>query len=58
MKKVPKGLRVYIVSRRGRDIDRWETTTADLEKATAEAIDLLGLPPDVVLRREKRGERT
>lgn len=45
----------YNIERAGRIIDTYLTPTSDIERAKVEAIDLLGLPPDIslVLRDER-----
>lgn len=52
-------LNVFDVLLRGKKIDEWSTPTLDVERATAEAIDLLGLPPQVTLslRSKARGSK-
>lgn len=52
-------LNVFDVLLRGKKIDEWSTPTLDVERATAEAIDLLGLPPQVTLtlRMKARGSK-
>ena len=50
-------LNVFDVLLRGKKIDEWATPTADVERATAEAIDFLGLPPQITLSARSKSKR-
>jgi len=44
----------FDVLRKGRVFESWTTTTHDIDEAKAEAIEALGLPPDVVLKKQPK----